>query len=88
MKKPSKTVSVQLPTEDVEALESLIGTTQPMHDGETIVVKRLSDAIRIAMASTIQQCKWALEAERKKAEKAEQARLKREAKKAAVNVVL
>ena len=87
MKKPSKTVSVQLPTEDVEALESLIGKTLSWED-KTFTIKRLSDAIRFAMLDTLDQRKWALEAERKKVEKAEQARLKREAKKAAANVVL
>jgi hypothetical protein len=85
MKKPSKTVSVQLPIEDIEALESLIGTTQPLYNNELVLVKRLSDAIRIAMASTIQQRKWVIEADRKREEKAAAAKAKREAKKAEAN---
>ena len=85
MKKPSKTVSVQLPVEDIEALESLIGTTQPLYNNELVLVKRLSDAIRIAMASTIQHRKWVIEADRKREEKAAAAKAKREAKKAAAS---
>ena len=84
MKKPSKTVSVQLPIEDIEALESLIGQTIQTVNGE-VVVKRLSDAMRVAMAITIMHSRIMLEAERKKAEKAEIAREKREAKRAAAN---
>jgi len=86
MKKPSKTVSVQLPTEDVEALESLIGYTFHV-EGKTFNIKRLSDAIRFAMAEEIEGRKSALQQARVKAEKAEIARAKREAKKAAANVV-
>jgi hypothetical protein len=84
MKKPSKTVSVQLPKEDIEALESLIGQTLNV-DGNTFKIKRLSDAMRVAMFATINHHKSVLEAERKKVQKAEQARLKREAKKAEAN---
>ena len=86
MKKPSKTVSVQLPVEDVEALESLIGYTFNV-EGTTFNIKRLSDAIRFAMFEEIEARKWVVEQARLKAEKAELARAKREAKKAAANVV-
>jgi Arc/MetJ-type ribon-helix-helix transcriptional regulator len=84
MKKPSKTVSVQLPTEDIKALESLIGQTFYYPSGE-IIVKRLSDAMRYAMRETIGELKKILEDERIKAEKAAAAKAKREAKKAAAN---
>lgn len=86
MKNPSKTVSVQLPVEDVEALESLIGKTLSAND-KTFVIKRLSDAIRFAMADEIDTRKWVLEQARLKEEKAAAAKAKREAKKAAANVI-
>lgn len=84
MKKPSKTVSVQLPNEDIEALESLIGQTVSCND-KTFNIKRLSDAIRFAMADEIDTRKWIIKQARLKEEKAAAAKAKREAKKAAAN---
>ena len=84
MKKPSKTVSVQLPTEDIEALESLIGQTLNV-DGNTFKIKRLSDAIRFAMADEIDTRKWIIKQARLKEETAAAAKAKREAKKAAAS---
>jgi Arc/MetJ-type ribon-helix-helix transcriptional regulator len=84
MKKPSKTVSVQLPTEDVEALESLIGKTLSWND-KSFTIKRLSDAIRFAMLDVLDQRRWVIETDRKNAERAAAAKAKREAKKAAAN---
>ena len=84
MKKPSKTVSVQLPKEDVEALESLIGETLNW-EGETFVIKRLSDSMRYAMLEVVAWRKDLIEVERNKAEKAAAAKAKREAKKAEAN---
>jgi Arc/MetJ-type ribon-helix-helix transcriptional regulator len=84
MKKPSKTVSVQLPTEDIEALESLIGQTMSCND-KTFNIKRLSDAIRFAMADEIDTRKWIIKQARLKEEKAAAAKAKREAKKAAAS---
>jgi Arc/MetJ-type ribon-helix-helix transcriptional regulator len=84
MKKPSKTVSVQLPTEDVEALESLIGKTMSWND-KSFTIKRLSDAIRFAMLDVLDQRRWVIETDRKNAERAAAAKAKREAKKAAAN---
>lgn len=86
MKNPSKTVSVQLPIEDVEVLESLIGQTLSVND-KTHVIKRLSDAIRYAMADEIDTRKWLVEQARLKEEKAAAAKAKREAKKAAADAV-
>ena len=84
MKKPSKTVSVQLPTEDIEALESLIGRTVVCNE-KTFVIKRLSDAIRFAMCEEIDDQKWNIQQFRVKEAKAAAAKPKREAKKAAAN---
>jgi Arc/MetJ-type ribon-helix-helix transcriptional regulator len=84
MKKPSKTVSVQLPTEDVEALESLIGKTLSWND-KSFTIKRLSDAIRFAMLDVLDQRRWVIETDRKNAERAAAAKAKREAKKTAAN---
>jgi Arc/MetJ-type ribon-helix-helix transcriptional regulator len=84
MKKPSKTVSVQLPTEDVEALESLIGKTMSWND-KSFTIKRLSDAIRFAMLDVLDQRRWVIETDRKNAERAAAAKAKREAKKTAAN---
>lgn len=81
MKKPSKTVSVQLPIEDVETLESFIGTTQTRCQKE-FVIKRLSDAIRFVMFYELEMTRAILEEEKQKAEKAAAAKAKREAKKA------
>ena len=84
MKKPSKTVSVQLPTEDIEALESLIGHTHHLGD-TTFEIKRLSDAIRFAMFDVIDLYKKVLVVQKEKEAKAAAAKAKREAKKAAAN---
>jgi hypothetical protein len=84
MKKPSKTVSVQLPTEDIEALESLIGQTLSSDSG-TFNIKRLSDAIRFAMSEEIECRKFLIQQARLKKEKAAAAKAKREAKKAEAN---
>ncbi len=84
MKKPSKTVSVQLPAEDIEALESLIGKTLSCND-KTFNIKRLSDSIRFAMADVIDGQKWLIEQARLKEAKAAAAKAKREAKKAAAS---
>jgi Arc/MetJ-type ribon-helix-helix transcriptional regulator len=84
MKKPSKTVSVQLPTEDIEALESLIGRTVVCNE-KTFVIKRLSDAIRFAMCEEIDDQKWNIQQFRVKEAKAAAAKAKREAKKAEAN---
>ena len=80
MKKPSKTVSVQLAKEDIVGLESLIGQTRIACQKE-FVIKRLSDAIRFAMHYEIEMAKAIHEEESKKAEKAALAKAKREAKK-------
>jgi hypothetical protein len=84
MKKPSKTVSVQLPKEDIAALESLIGQTRTACQKE-FVVKRLSDAIRFAMAYEIEIAKGIMEDEIKKAQRAAAAKAKRQAKKEAAS---
>jgi Arc/MetJ-type ribon-helix-helix transcriptional regulator len=84
MKKPSKTVSVQLPTEDIEALESLVGQTWN-YQGKDHNIKRLSDAIRWAMLDVLEGRKRVLTEQRVKAEKAAAAKAKREAKKAAAS---
>lgn len=81
MKKPSKTVSVQLPIEDVEALESLIGGSWN-YRGEEWNIKRLSDAIRWAMADVVRERKTVLHETKLKEAKAAAAKAKREAKKA------
>ena len=84
MKKPSKTVSVQLPTEDIEALESLIGGSWN-YRGEEWNIKRLSDAIRWAMADVLRERKTVLREIEIKEAKAAAAKAKREAKKAAAS---
>ena len=84
MKKPSKTVSVQLPKEDIEALESLIGHTHRA-GGDTFEIKRLSDAIRFAMHDVIELYKMVLVVQKEKEAKAAAAKAKREAKKAAAS---
>jgi hypothetical protein len=84
MKKPSKTVSVQLPTEDIEALESIIGKSIPAVGGP-LTIKRLSDSIRYAMADTLADLKFDIEQARLKEAKAAAAKAKREAKKAAAS---
>jgi hypothetical protein len=84
MKKPSKTVSVQLPTEDIEALESLIGGSWN-YRGEEWNIKRLSDAIRWAMADVLRERKTVLREIEIKEAKAAAAKAKREAKKAEAN---
>jgi hypothetical protein len=84
MKKPSKTVSVQLPAEDIEALESLIGHTHHLGD-TTFEIKRLSDAIRFAMFDVIDLYKKVLVVQKEKEAKAAAAKAKREAKKAEAN---
>lgn len=86
MKNPSKTVSVQLPVEDIEALEWLIGQTFSYPSGQ-IAIKRLSDSIRWAMRETIAECKSIILEQKLKEEKAAAAKAKREAKKAAANVI-
>jgi Arc/MetJ-type ribon-helix-helix transcriptional regulator len=84
MKKPSKTVSVQLPKEDIEALESLIGKTLTCND-KTFNIKRLSDAIRYAMCEEIDDQKWNIQQIRLKEAKAAAAKAKRQAKKEAAS---
>lgn len=84
MKKPSKTVSVQLPTEDIQALESLIGDSWN-YRGEEWNIKRLSDAIRWAMADVVRERKTVLREIEIKEAKAASAKAKREAKKAAAS---
>jgi hypothetical protein len=84
MKKPSKTVSVQLPTEDIEALEWLVGQTFNYQTGQ-VVIKRLSDAIRWAMQETIEECKSVISEQQLKETRAAAAKAKREAKKAEAN---
>jgi hypothetical protein len=84
MKKPSKTVSVQLPTEDIKALESLIGGSWN-YRGEEWNIKRLSDAIRWAMADVLRERKTVLREIEIKEAKAAAAKAKREAKKAAAS---
>jgi Arc/MetJ-type ribon-helix-helix transcriptional regulator len=84
MKKPSKTVSVQLPKEDIEALESLIGGSWN-YRGEEWNIKRLSDAIRWAMADVLRERKTVLREIEIKEAKAAAAKAKREAKKAAAS---
>jgi hypothetical protein len=86
MKKPSKTVSVQLPSEDIEALESLIGGSWN-YRGEEWNIKRLSDAIRWAMADVIRERKTVLREAEIKLAKAAAAKAKREAKKAEASAI-
>jgi len=86
MKKPSKTVSVQLPVEDIEALESLVGSVLNKR-GDEWTIKRLSDAIRFAMSDVLTERKIELFEARVKVERAAAAKAKREAKKAAANVI-
>ena len=84
MKKPSKTVSVQLPTEDIEALESFVGSVLNKR-GDEWKIKRLSDAIRFAMSDVLTERKIELFEARVKVERAAAAKAKREAKKAAAS---
>jgi Arc/MetJ-type ribon-helix-helix transcriptional regulator len=84
MKKPSKTVSVQLPTDDIEALESLVGSVLNKR-GDEWKIKRLSDAIRFAMSDVLTERKIELFETRVKVERAAAAKAKREAKKAEAN---
>ena len=84
MKKPSKTVSVQLPNEDIEALESFVGSVLNKR-GDEWKIKRLSDAIRFAMSDVLTERKIELFEARVKVERAAAAKAKREAKKAEAN---